>query len=60
MVKCIINAFDHMEFCLVLNLKMGDKPAVTKPPKIASWHVNFPTTINTWSKYFLPTEKDNF
>ena len=23
MVKGIINAYDHMEFCLVINLKMG-------------------------------------
>ena len=36
MVKGIINAFAHMEFCLVLNLTMGGKLAVTWPPKIAA------------------------
>ena len=36
MVKGIINAFDHKEFWLVLNLTMGGKPAVTWPPKIAT------------------------
>ena len=29
MVRGIINAFDHMEFCLVINLTMGCKQAVT-------------------------------
>ena len=28
MVKGIINVFDHMEFCLVINLKMGGNQAV--------------------------------
>ena len=43
---CIINAFDHMEFCLVLNLTSG-KPAVTWPPKIATRYVSFATALNT-------------
>ena len=36
MVKGIISAFDHMAFCLVLNLAIGGKPAVTWPPKLLS------------------------
>ena len=47
MVKGIINAFDHMEFCLVLNLTMSGRPSVTMPPKIATRYVSFTTTINT-------------
>ena len=46
MVKGIINAFDHMEFCLVINLTMGDNPAVTSP-LIATRFVSFATTLNT-------------
>ena len=45
MVKRIINAFDHMEFCLVLNMTMGGKPAVTWPPKIATTYVSFATIL---------------
>ena len=56
MVKGIINAFDHMEFCLVINLTMGDNPTVTWPPLIATRFVSFATTL----KYLLPTEKVNF
>ena len=40
MIKGIINAFDHMEFCLVLNLTMGGKPDVKWPPKIATRYVS--------------------
>ena len=49
MVKGIINAFDNMEFCLILNLTVGDKEAVTWPPIIATTYryVSFATTLNT-------------
>ena len=47
LVKGIINAFDHMEFCLVINLTMCGKLAVTWPPMIATKYVNFATTLNT-------------
>ena len=60
MVKGIINAFDHTEFCLVRNLTMGGNPAVTWPPIIAIRNVSFAITLNTGSKYLLPTEKVNF
>ena len=47
MVKGIINAFDHIEFCLVLNLTMGGNWAVTCPPIIATRYVSFATALNT-------------
>ena len=47
MVKGIINAFDHMEFCLVLNLTMGGNQAVTWPPIIATRYVSFAPALNT-------------
>ena len=36
MVKGIINAFDHMEFCLVINLTMCGNLAVTWLPMLAT------------------------
>ena len=60
MVKGIINAFDHMEFCLIINLLMGGNLAVTWPPIIATRYVSFATILNPGSKYLLPTEKMNF
>ena len=47
MVKDIINAFDHMDFCLVMNLIMGGNRAVTWPSIIATKYVSFTTTLNT-------------
>ena len=52
MVKGIINAFDHMEFCLVINLTMGGNQAVTWPPVVATMHVSFATTLNTRALLF--------
>ena len=57
-VKGIINAFDHMECCLVINLTMGGNRTVRWPQIDATRYVRFATTLN--SKYFLPTEKVNF
>ena len=37
----------NMEICLVLNLTMGGKLAVTWPPKIATRYVSFATPLNT-------------
>ena len=45
MVKGIINAFDHMEFCLVINLTMDGEWAVTQPPVIATMDVSFATIL---------------
>ena len=47
MIKGIINAFDLMEVCLVLNLTMGGKLAVTWLPKIATKCACFATALNT-------------
>ena len=52
MVKGIINAFNYMEFCLVLNLTMGDNLAVTWPAKIATRYVSFAITLNTKAQLF--------
>ena len=41
---CIINAFDHMEFCLAINLKM--EPGFTWPSIFATRYVSFATTLN--------------
>ena len=46
MVKGIINTFDHMEFCLVINLTMGGNRAVACPPIIAIRNVSFATILN--------------
>ena len=42
-----MNAFDHMELCLVINLTIGGNWAVTRPPMIATRYVTFATTLNT-------------
>ena len=47
MIKGIINAFDHMEFCLVIHLTMDGKWAVTWPPMINTRYVSFATILNT-------------
>ena len=54
MVKGIMNAFDHMEFCLVINLTMGGNWAVTCtwPPTIATGYVSFATTLYTRARLF--------
>ena len=52
MVKGIINALDHMEFCLVINLAMGGNWAVIWPLMIATKYVSFATTLNTRAQLF--------
>ena len=47
MVKGIINAFDHMEFCFVIKLTTGGNQAVSWPQVIATRYVSFATTLNT-------------
>ena len=39
MVKGIINAFDHMEFCLVIDLPMDGNQVVIRPPVFATRYV---------------------
>ena len=40
------DAFDHMEFCVVIHLTMGGT-RVTWPSIIATRYVSFATTLNT-------------
>ena len=47
----IINAFDHLEFCLVIHVTMVGNQAVTWSQIIATRYVSFGTTLNT--RYYL-------
>ena len=49
-----------MEFCLVLNLTMGGKPAVTWPPIIVTRYVSFATIISTMSQVLATHKKSYF
>ena len=65
MVKGIFNAFDHMKFCLVLNLTttiVGGKWAVVWPPFYATRYVSLlPTSApGSKSKCLLPAKQVNF
>ena len=61
MVRGIINAFDRMQFSLVINLAMVGNRAVTWPPIIATRYASFTTTLNTpGSKSLLSTGNANF
>ena len=41
----IIYAFDHMEFCFVINLTLGGNWAVIKQTMFATRYVSFATTF---------------
>ena len=59
MVKDIINAFDHMGFCLVLNLTTictGGKWTVIWPPNFATNMLVLLPTFTPGSKYLLPAK----
>ena len=63
MVKGFVNAFDHMGFCLVLNLTTtctDGKWAIIWPPNFATKYVSFATDFTLGSKYLLPPKKVNF
>ena len=47
MVKGIINAFDHMELCLVIYLTKGGNWAITLSSIFATEYVSFATTYYT-------------
>ena len=47
MVKGIINAFDHMELCLVINLTKDGSWTIPRPPIFATGHVSFATNFYT-------------
>ena len=44
-VKGIINAFDHMELCFVINLTKDGNWAITWPPIFATGYISFATTF---------------
>ena len=63
MIKGIVNAFDRMGFCLVLNLTItctDGKWAVIWPPNFAIKYVSLLPTLTLGSKYLLPAIKVNF
>ena len=63
MVKGIVNAFDHMGFCLVLNLTItctDGKWAVIWPQNFATKYVSLLPTLTLGSKYLLPAKQVNF
>ena len=45
MVKGIINAFDHMVLCFVINLTKDGNWAITQPPIFTTGYVCFATTF---------------
>ena len=45
MVKGIISAFDHMEFCFVIKLTTGGNRGVAWPSVIATRYVCFATVV---------------
>ena len=63
MVKGIVNAFDHMEFCLVLNLtttSTDGKWAVIWPSILPPGMSVLLPTFTLGSKYLPPNKKVNF
>ena len=46
-VKGIINAFDHKELCLVINLTKGGNEVIPRLPIFATGYVSFATTFYT-------------
>ena len=56
MAKDIINAFDYMRFCLVINLTKGFNWPVTRLPIIATRYVRFATTCFPQKKLISNTD----
>ena len=56
----IINAFDHMEFCLVISLTMVGNWAVIWLAEIATRYVSFVTALNTRQQVLATNKKNNF
>ena len=46
MAKGIISAFDHMEFCLVIDLTMDGNQVVIRPPIFATRCVSFAIALH--------------
>ena len=60
MVKGIINAFDHVEFCLVINLRICGNSAVTWPPMIDAKYVSFATALITRLQVLVTHRRSKF
>ena len=60
MVKGIINAFDLMEFCLVIDLKVDGNQVVMRHQYLLLGVLVLLLPCIPGSKYLLPTKKDNF
>ena len=55
-----INAFDHMEFCLVISLTKGGNWANPLPPIFATGYVNFATSLYTRQQVLATFKKSSF
>ena len=53
----IINAFDHMELCLVINLTKGDKKAIPHHQYLLLGMLALLLPFIPGSKYLLPAKK---
>ena len=60
MVKGIINAFDHMELCLVINLTKGGNWAITLSQIFDTDMLVLLPLFIPGSKYLLPAKRVNF
>ena len=60
MVKGIINAFDHMELCLVIYLTKGGNWDITLSSIFATGYVVLLLLIIPGSKYLPPAKEVNF
>ena len=60
MVKGIINVFDHMELCLVINLSKAGTWAISQPPIFATGYVSFATTFYTRLQVLATCIKVNY
>ena len=60
MVKGIINAFDYMELCFVINLTKDGNWAITRPPIFATRYVCFATTFSYQVASTTCCKKNNF
>ena len=60
MVKGITNAFDDMEFCLVIDLTVGGNWAVIRPPRFATRCDSLKLPFTSGSKYLQSARKVTF
>ena len=60
MAKGIINAFDHVELCLVIYLTKGGNWAITMSQIFATGYVSLLLPFIPGSKYLPPAKEVNF